>query len=274
MRKIRSNPPKKSLNPQFRRLQWQLLLSYLVIMVAIRLIADSIVYQLFAHSLYQQIDQRLFNLAQAASHSLKTIKHDAVAGKDHPMIMVPSHRRLDDDGDLDLPWQNLRTPEQGIEWFNRDRQPIAKAGILLPPGSLSDKASSSRIRILILPVYSLSATPVIEGYVRASESTASIEAILIRLRWGLVLGGGVAIGLIGISGMWLTSQALKPIEQSFWQLKQFTADASHELRSPLTAIKISVEVLQTHAHQIPSDDGGCSRIQRTRSSKPSNSTDL
>ena len=37
-------------------------------------------------------------------------------------------------------------------------------------------------------------------------------------------------------GVWLTRQAMQPIEESFERLKQFTADASHELRSPLMAI--------------------------------------
>jgi len=40
----------------------------------------------------------------------------------------------------------------------------------------------------------------------------------------------------------------------FQQLKQFTADASHELRSPLTAIKTSVEVMQSHPERIHDAD--------------------
>jgi two-component system, OmpR family, manganese sensing sensor histidine kinase len=38
------------------------------------------------------------------------------------------------------------------------------------------------------------------------------------------------------------------------QLQQFTVDASHELRSPLTAVKISVDVLQSEsAEMLPAD---------------------
>lgn len=54
---------------------------------------------------------------------------------------------------------------------------------------------------------------------------------------------------------------MKPIKISFQQLnqanqqlKQFTADASHELRSPLTLIKTSVQVMRTHPERIhPAD---------------------
>lgn len=40
----------------------------------------------------------------------------------------------------------------------------------------------------------------------------------------------------------LTRQAMQPTEQSFERLKQFAADAAHELRSPLMVIATNVEV--------------------------------
>ena len=60
--------------------------------------------------------------------------------------------------------------------------------------------------------------------------------------------------MIGLGGFWLTTKAIEPIEASFLQLKQFTADASHELRSPLTAIKASVDIMRTHPERVHPKD--------------------
>lgn len=243
---------KKPISPQFRVLRWRLLWSYLIVMVAIRLISNSAMYQLFTRSLYQQMDNRLVNLAQAAAHSLMAIKQDSTA------VNLTDYYQPDGDKDLDLPWQSLRKPEQSVEWFGTDKQLLASSGTLtlsLPPRVGFQSIRQQKIRTLSIPAYSYSyPQQKLEGYVRVSESTEAVENILIQLRWGSVIGGVIAFGLIGVGGMWLTGQSLKPIERSFQQLKQFTADASHELRSPLTAIKTSVEVMQTHQQRLTSED--------------------
>jgi two-component system OmpR family sensor kinase len=92
------------------------------------------------------------------------------------------------------------------------------------------------------------------GYVRANESTVLLEAELERFRGGLALGVLIVSSLVSVGGIWLTRESLKPILQSFEQLKQFTSDASHELRNPLTAIRASVSVMQSHPERVhPAD---------------------
>lgn len=249
-------------NIQFKALRSRLLLSYLTVMLAILGTSTVTVYEFFSRILYQQLDERLETLAQAAAHSLTQIKHEYRQQKQGNNANLTPHtqvfRRLDGDGDLDIPWQNMREPDQGVEWFDENSQLLGNAGKTfdnLSPRAGFETLQQGKIRTITIGAFSYhQGEKKLEGYIRTSESTEEVETVLIRLRWGLGLGSVVALSVTGIGGLWLTKQALKPIEASFQQLKQFTADASHELRSPLTAIKTSVDVMQNHPERIhPAD---------------------
>jgi signal transduction histidine kinase len=90
--------------------------------------------------------------------------------------------------------------------------------------------------------------------VRASESLQSLDDTIDQLDWGLGIGIGVALLLSGAGGIWLTRQAMKPVEESFNRLKQFTADAAHELRSPIMAVKSNAAVALKYAEGMRSTD--------------------
>ena len=243
-----------ALSSQFQTLRWQLLGSSLTIMMVVNLISNFLVYEFFSRSLYQQIDQRLQILADSAAHSLEDIKQD------HQSIQKQVKRRLDYDHDLDLSWQSLQQLDQSIEWFDDQKQLLGRSGKNNVSTSwnlgFSTLSQSPQIRLLLIPVYNKKDPNKInlEGYIRVAESTQEVENLLRHLSWGFVIGEGITLIFIGAGGMWLTQQSLKPLEKSYQQLKQFTGDASHELRSPLTAIKTSVEVLQTHPERIHPQD--------------------
>jgi two-component system, OmpR family, manganese sensing sensor histidine kinase len=240
------------------RLRWRLLLSYLAVMLAILSVSILGVYEFTYHTLYAQFDHRLEVLAQAASHSLLDIKaqylQEQTKGNPGQILYSDLPCRLDHDGDLDIPWQKMREPKQGVEWFNAQGQLVGNAGILLsnlPPHPGWQTLQNGHVRATTLSVYSEpNGKSQLEGYIRTSEDTTDEETLLNRFRWGLMLGGSIVLGVTGLGGIWLTRQSLKPIEQSLQQLKQFTADASHELRSPLAAIKTTAEAMQYYPERI------------------------
>ncbi|MEM6613683.1 MAG: HAMP domain-containing sensor histidine kinase, partial [Cyanobacteria bacterium P01_C01_bin.72] len=154
----------------------------------------------------------------------------------------------EEDGELEVDEDEILVNElQAIEWFDLEGQIVGEQGELELDMALDLKQLEKiqeypdSIRSLIEPVYSQETEELI-GYVRVSESLVELNKTLQRLDYGL--GSGIAIALIasGLSSIWLTRQAMQPIEASFARLKQFTADASHELRSPLMAIKTNADV--------------------------------
>lgn len=228
----------------FRALRQRLLLSYLTTISIILGTFTGAVYLFFAQSLYRQMDGELLTLAKATAPSL------AIAKGEIPRTL-----------NQDVSWHNLLRSEQSIEWFSLSHKRLETVGITFPTlaltSNLMQPQQQGQLRIVTIPVYGTGgAVKQLEGYVRTSTSIVPVEQTLSKLRWGMGLGLLLALTLAGIGGLCLTRAAMQPIECSFRQLKQFTADASHELRSPLTVVKTSIEdILLTHSELVESPSG-------------------
>ncbi|WP_287131116.1 cell wall metabolism sensor histidine kinase WalK, partial [Candidatus Cyanaurora vandensis] len=81
------------------------------------------------------------------------------------------------------------------------------------------------------------------GYLRVMQSLTQLDRVLEQLSWSLWLGIPLTIVVIGGGGWVLAGVAMAPIRAAFDQLQQFTADASHELRTPIAAIQTNAQVL-------------------------------
>ncbi|NCJ07542.1 sensor histidine kinase [Synechococcales cyanobacterium C] len=80
------------------------------------------------------------------------------------------------------------------------------------------------------------------GYLRISHPWFEVTKPTRQL--GIDLAGGISlmVGLVAAIGWFLSRLAIEPIRASYQQLKQFTADASHELRNPIALIQTNVQV--------------------------------
>ena len=61
----------------------------------------------------------------------------------------------------------------------------------------------------------------------------------------LAVGVGGWLALLGIT-IFLSHQIVRPVERAWAQQRRFIADASHELKTPLTVILANLDVLQAH----------------------------
>jgi two-component system sensor histidine kinase CiaH len=88
------------------------------------------------------------------------------------------------------------------------------------------------------------ATPIAE--VQAISVVDSELSMLCSILIVLLAAGIASLFVTVFAGMYLASRALVPIRTSWEKQQQFVADASHELRTPITVIQANAEQLFRH----------------------------
>lgn len=68
----------------------------------------------------------------------------------------------------------------------------------------------------------------------------------------LLLAGAMAV--IFLISLWLSGLAVKPVKRAWEQQKQFVADASHELKTPLTVILANNNIMMSHKDSTVADE--------------------
>lgn len=224
----------------FQKIRYRLLLSYLLVFASLLGIFALAVRVAFTRSLTQQITDKLIAIGQSAAAN---VEYEA------------GHLKIENEVYL----QEQIARHQALQWFDAQGMLLAQQGKqvltlpLSPDQTVQFQNNKVRIQGVTLPIID-SDNHRLVGYVRVSQSLKDFDETLEKLDWEL--GGGIIVTLVlsGIGGILLTRQAMQPIEESFQRLKQFTADASHELRSPLMAIKINAELPLEYPEEIGPKD--------------------
>ncbi len=224
----------------FQKIRNRLLISNLFVFTLVLAGFGLAVRVVFVHNLKQQLTNRLIVLGQAAI---------ANAEIENGQLKV-------EEGFLT---QELQSQQQAIEWFDATGNLIVKRGKYRPNSALNPAVTvatspqSPAIKSVTLPIL-IEPTGKRMGYVRVSEQLEEFDETVLQLDIGLGAGVLLAIVLSGVGSVWLNQQAMQPINESFRRLKQFTADASHELRNPLMAISSNVEVALKYSKGMRPDD--------------------
>ncbi len=138
-----------------------------------------------------------------------------------------------------------------VRWYNAQRRLVRFFGtppsghLNTPFGYLTVRSTDPLLgkgiwlRQVTLPVEGRTG---VLGYLQVATPLTETQNRLTQLQIVLTLAVPLTLGLIALTGWFLSGLAMQPIRQAYQQLQRFTADASHELRSPLSAILTNAQL--------------------------------
>ena len=109
---------------------------------------------------------------------------------------------------------------------------------------LNDKETSGTITISDSDYSYLKSGILNNGVTKiALVNRTSYQVALYQLLKSFLLVGLLSLIILFIISLYLTNKSIKPIKEAFDKQKQFIADASHELKTPLTIIKTNTSLV-------------------------------
>lgn len=145
-----------------------------------------------------------------------------------------------------------------------DSDPVA-ASLGLPSAELTQEAleedgvvsatiqgsDDNGVRAVSMPMYDEAGEVV--GVIQYARSLREIRDNVNRLLLVLLPLGLGALGLAAFGGLYMAGRAVRPVRDSFDKQRAFVADASHELKTPLTLIRADTEVVLYRGRIDPDD---------------------
>lgn len=129
---------------------------------------------------------------------------------------------------------------EGLEWFDNAGRLVARSGQTLdpapPPVEGQQRFQSAAGPLDTDTVALRDQHGVQRGFVRANERYDPTTDPAHALDRGLIAGAALALVAGALGGALLARSSVARAEESYERLREFTADASHELRGPLAAL--------------------------------------
>jgi signal transduction histidine kinase len=241
----------------FDRIRLRLTVSYVGILAFILVVFGVVVVVIFAQQIAQRQDDRLLQQARGKAASLREGRAEAFFSTpgEPQAVWAPV---AEDGRVLAPPSVSLLPPSEAP---SRERhsspsvmvapRPPTQLKLLseeLAKRSVSDnrilhstiKGPEGEVRVVSLPVVQ---GGTVVAVVQVGEPREVVQGTVARLILVLIPLGLGALLLAAVGGLFMARRAMRPAQDAFDRQRAFIADASHELKTPLTLVRANAEVL-------------------------------
>jgi OmpR-family two-component system manganese-sensing sensor histidine kinase len=220
----------------FQATRRRLALWYTAVTAFLLLLFATGIYLYFRITLIERIDDTLKHIIEVVNRS--SIVQPIALSEGHYQVNLEDsfHRNAEavEDDHIDLEWFN---PQGQLLWSTFD-EPIA---VPLNPNRNGETVRLSDSHLLRQVTERLEVRQQVLGYLRASHPWFEVTKPSRQLAIDLSLGISLMLLAVASIGWFLSGIAIQPVKDSYQSLKQFTADASHELRNPIATIQANIQ---------------------------------
>lgn len=221
----------------FQTTRRRLAIWYTFVTAILFIVFASGVYFYVRSTLIERIDDTLKHVVEVVNRSLVIQRVPTSEGR-YVVNVEASFRNNEEtveDDHIDLEWFN---PQGQLLWSTFSEA----LDIPLHPNRSGETIYLGDNHILRQITRRVEIEHYVLGYLRVSHPWFEVTKPIRQLILDLTLGSSLMVFCVAAIGWFLSGLAITPVKNSYQSLKQFTADASHELRNPIAMIQTNVQM--------------------------------